>query len=306
MAIASCTKRNSGDSVDRKKGETQAFEDRQTEEWDIVTDVAGYSSSRIIAEAPLPNAYSPHPDNPNLRCTGEHQIRRVDRSPIHFVAIVTYETPPPGAPLPEPEELPDDKRPEKREREPYMEEWSSVKSQEPIDVDILGDPICTVNGEQFDPPITANVYDLQVTYGKNVDQRNQALQDAVGTVNNDPFEGYAAGRCLIDSVQLKYFLDPDSNKVYWRQTVTVSIRRKKAPDVPDINVWDTRIRAEGYKVKVAGDDTPQNAKDGEGNPSAVPVLHDTTTGQLIENPSNAQWYIFETVESSNFAQLNIK
>ena len=98
MAITSLTKRNTGDGVDRKKGETQAFEDRQTEEWDIVVSEAGYSSSRILAEAALPAAYSPHPDNPNLRCTGEHQVRRVDGSPIHFVAIRTYETPPPGSP----------------------------------------------------------------------------------------------------------------------------------------------------------------------------------------------------------------
>ena len=312
MAISSCTKRNSGDSVDRKKGETQAFEDRQTEEWDIVTDVAGYSSSRIIAEAPLPYPYSPHPDNPNLRCTGEHQIRRVDGSPIHFVAIVTYDTPPPGSALPEPQETPDDKRPEKRDREPYSEEWSTVKTQEPIDVDIQGKAICTVNGEQFDPPLTTDVYDIQMTFGKNVNQKNQALIEAVGRTNADNFEGFGQFQCVIDQVQYKYLLDPDSNKAYWRQTVTVMARTKVPPNFAPgdagllTKVWDLRVRAEGYKVKVDGDDTPQNAKDGEGNPSAVPVLHDTTTGQIIDSPNNAQWYRFVLRTSANYAALQIK
>jgi len=315
MQIVSCTKRNTGDSVDRTKGEVQQFEDVQVEEWDIVVNEAGASSSWIIANAPLPNFISPHPDNQNLRCTGEYQIRRVDGSPIHFQATVTYKGLPPGPGLPPGED--GDSKPEKRDREPYLEEWSTVKSQEPIDVDISGDPICTIVGEQFDPPIVADVFDLQVTYGKNVQNRNQALQDAVGTVNSDPFEGYAAGRCLIDSVSYKYLTDPDSSDTYWRQTTTISIRRKKAPDVPDINVWDVRIRAEGYLAKNSENevvhvrnskaltDVAQPGPD-DGGQSSVPRLHDLTTGRQIDNPKDAQWYIFETVESTNFAQLNIK
>jgi hypothetical protein len=308
MAIVELTKRNSGDGVDRKKGETQAFEDRQTEEWDIVVSEAGYSSSRILAEAALPAAYSPHPDNPNLRCTGEHQVRRVDGSPIHFVAIVTYDTPPPGSPLPDPEAPPDEKKPQEREREPYSEEWSTAKSQEQIDVDVNGDPIVTVNGEQFDPPITEDVHDIQVTFGQNVDNRNQALIDAAGCTNSDVFLGYAPGQCMIDQVQFKYLSDPNNGASYWRQTATVLIRRTP-PNNPgglqNGDLWKKRIRAEGYKIKVAGDDTPRNAKDGEGNPSAVPVLHDAASGELIEDPKQAQWYYFRTRGEIAFQPLNI-
>jgi hypothetical protein len=307
MAIASLTKRNSGDGLDRKKGDTQAFEDRQTEEWDIVVSEAGYSSTRILQEAALPAAYSPHPDNPNLRCTGEHQIRRVEGSPIHFVAIVTYETPPPGSPLPEPED-PQENRPEKRSREPYLEEWDTVESQEPIDIDVNGDPICTINGEQFDPPISDSVYDIQMTFGKNVPNRNDALIKARGHVNDALFQGFGRGQCLIQSVKFKYLTDPDSNQTYWRQTVTILAR-----EVPNNNpaqilgpdLWKKRIRAEGYLVKVAGQQEPVKATDAQGEPSPVPVLHDKTTGELIDDPTNAQWYLFETKPSIDFNGLAI-
>jgi len=308
MAIVELTKRNTGDGVDRKKGETQAFEDRQTEEWDIVVSEAGYSSSRILAEAALPAAYSPHPDNPKLRCTGEHQVRRVDGSPIHFVAIVTYDTPPPGSPLPEPEDA-GENRPEKRDREPYLEEWDTVESQEPIDIDINGDPIVTINGEQFDPPVTDEVYDIQMTFGKNVPNKNSALIKAVGHTNDALFDEFGRGQCLIKSVKFKYLTDPDSNQTYWRQTVTIIAR-----EVPNANpaqiigpdLWKKRIRAEGYLIKVDGQQEPVAAPDANGSPSPVPVLHDKTTGERIDDPAQAQWYLFQTKGEINFNALNIK
>jgi hypothetical protein len=306
MQVVSCDKRNTGDALDRGLGEISQFEDKQTEEWDIVVDVAGASSAWIVANAPLPNFNSAHPDNPNLRCTGEYQIRRVDGSPIHFQATVTYQGPPAGSALPDPEL--EDRKPEKRDREPYSEEWSTAKSQEQIDVDVNGDPIVTVNGEQFDPPISEDVHDVQVVYGKNVIDRNQTLIDAAGCTNSDPFLQYAPGQCMIDQVSFKYFTDPDTGDVYWRQTVTILIRRAPPGNPGNLlngDLWKKRIRAEGYKVKVAGDETPRNAKDGEGNSSAVPVLHDTATGELIEDPAQAQWYYFKTRGEVAFQPLKI-
>ena len=310
MAIVELTKRNSGDGVDRKKGETQAFEDRQTEEWDIVVSEAGYSSTRILSEAALPAAYSPHPDNPNLRCTGEHQVRRVDGSPIHFVANVTYDTPPPGSPLPDPEEQQENK-PEKRDREPYLEEWDTVESQEPIDIDIKGDAIATIVGEQFDPPIVDSVHDIQITFGKNVANRNDALIRARGHVNDGLFQGFGRGQCLLQSVKFKYLTDPDSNQTYWRQTVTILARevpinnRGKEPVLgPDL--WKKRVRAEGYKVfRTANSNEPVKAKDEEGQDVVSPALHNKTTGEQIDRVEDAQWYLFETKFSADFNALNI-
>lgn len=321
MAIVSLTKRNSGDGLDRKKGDTQPFEDRQTEEWDIVVDAAGYSSTRILQEAALPNAYSPHPDNPNLRCTGEHQIRRVEGSPIHFVAIVTYETPPPGSPLPEPEQLESDKKPQEREREPYLEEWSTVKSQEQIDVDVNGDPICTVNGEQFDPPVTEDVHDIQVVFGKNMNNRNQALIDAAGCTNTDVFLGYAPGQCMIDQVSCKYLTDPNNGNDYWRQTTTVLIRRTPPQNPGNLqngDLWKKRIRAEGYIVNIGTIDNPEyrnaridkatteaSPKEADGTESTTPKLHDPTTGEQIDDPKKAEWYYFRTRGEIAFQPLDI-
>ncbi len=312
MQIVECTKRNTGDSADRTRGDNQPFNDKQVEEWDVVVSDAGASSTWILANAPIPNAYSTHPDNPKLRCTGEYQVRRVDGSPIHFQVTVTYETPPPGSPLPEPEELPNDKRPEKREREPYLEEWSTLKTQEPIDVDIQGKAIATVVGEQFDPPLSIDVHDMQVTFGKNVDQRNDALIEAVGKMNADAFLGFDLFQCVIDSVNYKYLTDPDNNKPYWRQTVTVLIRTKVPPnfapgDEGNVRkVWDLRVRAEGYKVfRIANDDKPVKAKDDRGEDVVSPALHDRATGEQIDDVKKAQWYRFIVRESVQFGPLNI-
>lgn len=305
MQIVSCTKRNTGDSVDRKKGEVSQFDDRQTEEWDIVVDESGASSTWIIANAPLPNFGSEHPDNSNLLCTGEHQIRRVDNSTIHFQATVTYEGPPAGEPLPDPEE---DKTPEKRTPEPYLEEWDTVESQEPIDIDINGDPIATVLGEQFDPPVTEEVYDIQMVFGKNVDDKNDALIKARGHTNDALFKGFGRGQCIIKSVKLKFLLDPDTNETYWRQTVTILAREAPANNPAQIlgpDLWKKRIRAEGYLIKVDGQQDPVIARDAETNPSPVPVLHNKDTGERIDDPANAQWYLFETRGQIDFNNLNI-
>jgi hypothetical protein len=341
MAIVSCEKRNTGDNVGRSKGDTQDFEDRQVEEWDIVVSEPGYSSTRVLNEASLPAAYSPHPDNPRLRCTGEYSVRRVEGSVIHFQATVTYETPsrgsatptpegqngqsetnpnptgppdqfqyPPGSPLPEPVSL-NDKQPESRSREPYSEEWTTVESQEPIDIDINGDPIATILGEQFDPPVTDSIFDIQVTFGKNVDNKNDALIAARGHVNAGVFLGFGRQQCLIKSVNYSYRSDPGNNNPYWRQTVTILAR-----EVPAINagrnpaigpdLWKKRIRAEGYLIKAEGSDDPQAAKDGQGNQSPVPVLHDKKTGEKIDDPKQAQWYFFETRPKVEFGPLNIQ
>jgi hypothetical protein len=306
MQIVSCTKRNTGDALDRGRGDLTLFEDKQTEEWDIVVDVAGASSAWIVANAPLPNFNSQHPDNANLRCTGEYQIRRVVGSPIHFQASVTYEGPPAGQ-LPEPES---EKTPEQRDREPYSEEWDTVESQEQIDTDINGDPIATVLGEQFDPPVTKDVYDIQMTFGKNVQQKNSALVRAAGKTNSALFKEFGRGQCLIKSVQYKFLTDPDTDNTYWRQTVTIHAR-----EVPNNNVgndpvlgpdlWKKRIRAEGYLVKTDGQDEPVTAKDADGNSSPVPVLHDKVTGEQITDPNGARWYLFQVYDEVDYSTLNI-
>jgi len=320
MRVTSCEKRNTGDSVDRTKGEVQQFEDVQVEEWDIVVDTAGASSSWIIANAPLPNFISPHPDNQNLRCTGEYQIRRVDGSPIHFQATVTYKGLPPGPGLPTGEGGGDSK-PEKRDREPYLEEWDTVKSQEPVDNDVYGRAICTINGEQFDPPLIADVHDIQITFGKNVSKKNQKLIEAAGMINGDPFLSFGKYQCLIDSVKYKYLTDPDTDEQYWRQTVTILARtRVPAPFAPGIpasieNVWEARVRAEGYivkksdgtkiharKSKAESENAPQES---DGKESPVPVLHNRETGEQIDDPKNAQWYRFETYAITDFFPLQI-
>jgi hypothetical protein len=308
MQIVSCEKRNTGDSVNRGRGDTAQFEDVQVEEWDIVVDVAGASSSWIIANAPLPNFGSAHPDNPNLRCDGEYQIRRVDGSPLHFQATVTYKGLPSGQALPDPQL--EDKKPEKRDREPYSEEWDTVESQEQIDTDVNGDSIQTKTGEQFDPPVTKDVHDIQMVFGKNVPSRNSALIRAAGKTNSALFKEFGAGQCLIKSVQYKFFTDPDTDETYWRQTVTIHAREAPQNNVGKLPVlgpdlWKKRIRAEGYMVNVAGRDKPVKAKDDNGDDSPVPVLHDKTTGEQIDDPTNADWYLFQVYESTDYSTLNI-
>jgi hypothetical protein len=318
MQIRSCEKRNSGDSVNRGRGEISQFEDTQVEEWDIVVSEAGASSSWIIKHAPLPNFNSQHPDNANLRCTGEYQIRRVDGSPIHFQATVTYEGPPAGATeLPPGEDGEKKTKPEEREREPYAEEWSTVETEEPIDIDINGDPICTVAGEQFDPPLTETFYDVQFVESFNKNDFQQALQDSVGRVNQNAWKVYQPGQALLKSVNQKYFHDPKTGDNYWRITNTVLIRVQKANDVEWLEVWDKRIRAEGYLAKNSDGQVVRCRKTKEqtdaaapgavndGTESEVPKLHDPITGRQIDDPTQAQWYTFFTKFTTDFQALKI-
>lgn len=317
MQIVSCDKRNTGDSVDRSRGDIQQFDDVQVEEWDIVVDEAGASSSWIIKNAPLPNFNSAHPDNPNLRCTGEYQIRRVDGSPIHFQATVTYKGPPSGATeLPPGEGGEKGTKPEEREREPYSEEWTTVETQEPIDIDINGDAICTVVGEQFDPPLTETFYDVQFVESFNADNFKQPLMDNVGRVNQNPWKAYQPGQALLKSVQQKYLTDPKTGDSYWRITNTVLIRVQKADGVDWLAVWDKRIRAEGYYAKNSSGEVVRcrdtkaltdAASPGprDGTESDVPKLHDDVTGRQIDEAAGAKWYTFYTKFTADFQALNI-
>ncbi len=297
--IVSCTRKISGDSVRRTKGEIGDILEA-TEQYEIVLD--SYATGVWVeTNAPIPQQGDPHPDNQLLIATGEPTIENVDGSPIRYMATVVFR-----APSVSPGGSSGDKSGQgtpKRDREPWVYTWSAVQSQEPIDTDTFGKPICTILGEQFDPPIVEDVYDAMFHEEFCVNDFIEAQYiERIGKTNSQAWKGFQPFQCRFTNFSATRYLD-ESGNVYFRVMHEVIIR--KVPQNANAGeVWDRRIRAEGYIAKENAD-APAKHYEINGEKTPVPVLHDKKTGVVINDPDDAQWYLFVTTNSFDFADLNI-
>jgi hypothetical protein len=307
-SIVSFTRRISGDnSRVTQGGEGEVIECSET--YDII--LSSYASTVwVLLNAPLPGQGSPHPDNNSLTATGEPTVDNFDGSPIRFVAVVPYAqrvgaTGGGGAGAKDTDNVPI------KQREPYVLSWSTVETQEPIDEDIFGNAICTVVGEQFDPPIVESFYDSNFHEEFNWDSFDQVTHaENVGKVNAGVWRGFRPGMCLFKNFTATRYRDEEGG-FYWRRTYDILVRINNA--IP-INNWQRRLRAEGFlaknsnnvtvhvqKTKALTDAANANTELG----STVPRMHDKVTGRQIDDPADAKWYTFTTKDSFDFRICNI-
>ncbi len=302
-SIVSCTRKISGDSVRRTKGEIGDILEA-TDQYEIVLD--SYASGVWVeTNAPIPQQGDPHPDNQLLIATGEPTIENVDGSPIHYMATVVFRTPSVSSGGGGGGDKSGQGTP-KRDREPWVYTWSAVQSQEPIDVAADGvTPIATVLGEQFDPPIVEDVYDAMFheEFCNDNFNENQYI-DRIGLTNSNAWKGFQPGQCRFTNYSATRYLD-ESGNVYFRVMHEVIVRKVPANFNP-ADVWKRRIRAEGYFAKRDFETDPVEHYEINGEKTPVPVLHDTKTGVYLgQEPQFAQWYLFKTIGEFDFADLNI-
>jgi len=132
-------------------------------------------------------------------------------------------------------------------------DWDAAPSSEEIDEDIDGKPIRNSAGEPFDPRLTEEIYDLQLTVTRT--QANFEHRDALdylgggkfgGCVNADPFYGYAPGSARMRSIRATR---RRAGRGYdYRVGYVIQFR----------DSWRRRVLDQGYTVKAAvwGDASP--------------------------------------------------
>ena len=291
--ILSFTRRFSDTGASSETDGRQSGRQDAVREYDIVTD-GTESEVSVEYNAPLPRRGNPHPDDPYRRVRNV-EINQI--SPIMFRARVTYVKEDTGE---------DNEEPQNPVLQPSKIRYGHQTTEEQIDETIDGKPICTVLGEQFDPPISRPFSDRVITIERNVATFNaQDYDDYFEVVNTDTFLNYPAGRLLLDFIDAESITEGDFT--YFRLTAQMRARKQgRATSVA--KTWWRRIRAEGLYVNAAGDDAFPPLIEHfkiKGESVSKPVLHTIDTGHYVDDPNDAEWYEFETYEGKSFQALNL-
>ena len=159
--------------------------------------------------------------------------------------------------------------------------WDTIQTEEPIDEDIYGRRIATLNGEPIQGA-TETVFDLTVSITRNLATFNPAaIYLFLNKVNSGPFLGFPPGVALCSAIQASSVADGDFN--YFRVTVQFIFRTpyRTAPE----RAWFKRLRHEGTLVRIEREDKQFiiQATDSQGLPVTQPVPLDDR-GFEIESP----------------------
>lgn len=147
--------------------------------------------------------------------------------------------------------------------------WDTIQTEEPIDEDIYGRRIATLNGEPV-TGLTETVFDLTVTITRNLATFNPAaIYLFLNKVNSGPFLGFPPGVALCSAISASSVADADFN--YFRVTVQF-IFRTPYRTTPE-KAWFKRVRHEGTLVRIerAGQQLIVQATDAQGLPVTQPV-----------------------------------
>ena len=171
--------------------------------------------------------------------------------------------------------------------------WDTVQTEEPIDEDIYGRRIATVNGEPI-TGLTETVFDLSVTITRNLATFNPAaIYLFLNKVNSGPFLGFPPGVALCSSISASSVSDGDFN--YFRVTVQF-IFRTPYRTTPE-KAWFKRVRHEGTLVREEVEDVLdttreviRRAVDDDGLPVTQPVPLDERGKEITLPPPPPDGY----------------
>jgi hypothetical protein len=179
--------------------------------------------------------------------------------------------------------------------------FSQVANEEPVDQDTNGNPIGTILGEDFDPPMHMIINDPIVRVSRNLASYDDTwAQSFRNTVNSLPWNGYPAGSVRVNSIAGDSVLDASFS--YWKVTGEFQIRG--APPGKTVQyAWYRRVKAQGFMVKVGS--MVQRGVDQNGQDTPVPVNHDTTTGAQLAWGATPQWYYFQLYPLADLNALGL-
>jgi len=235
------------------------------------------SSLTVLGHPSVPKVNSSHPTHLYFRCEGVDATRV---SPILFEVVASYSTEtadPEDNPLNEPPDI----------------TFSSTSVDGPVDEDIDGDPIQTINGEPIHG-VTMPFADMEANITKNILTFNPvSIYVYTNAVNSTTFMGFPPGVVRCSKVSAKQVITEQLS--YW--TVSVTVQFRKPVNTTDEKSWWKRVRHEGLKVKVvdpdSGLDTYPPVLDENGKEITKPVMIKLSDGTAETDKDVGHWIEFE-------------
>ena len=275
-------------------GEPNSGQTTATRKFTVTFDV-GTLAPEILAFPGVPQTGEPHTWGDQLVCRG---CRVRFTGPASGEVTANYER---ARAIEENEEQNSGSSPLD---EPAQIRVGTTKTEAPVDEDINGEPIVTVNNEPI-YGVTRQFSDTQLQITKNLSVAQFALT-AVSSfndhVNSAAFLGFPPGRLKLDDIQAEQVNEEDL--AYWRVTAVILDRRPVF--TTDERAWWKRVRHEGFRVNngTAMDPKIENAVDRNADPVTSPVLLDEN-GMRIEDVNNAHWLEFEVFPTTDFNSFGI-
>lgn len=182
--------------------------------------------------------------------------------------------------------------------QPPVYKWTDTTSNEAIDQDWDGNPICTVLGEAIEG-VTMDLADQSLSVTRNYALFSPWLTHRYRhATNSDTFANYAAGTGRLVS----FSADSVNNNgfIYWVVNATIQFRFPYNTTAE--KAWYARTRHEGYYVKEGT--RIVRATDDNKEPTAKPVLL-KIDGTRETNPANAVWREWKRYDSLPYQALGL-
>lgn len=241
----------------------------------------------VLAHSGLPQQGHGHPYSPFFIC---RNVAATRVSPILYEVVATYEAAtadPDDNPLNDPPEI----------------SYGTTTVDGPVDEDIDGNPIQTVNAEPI-KGVTMPFADLTATVTKNIGTFNPfSIYVYVNTVNTTTFMGFPPGTVRCSNISAKKVKGEDFD--YF--TITVDFAFRKPINTTNARAWWKRVRHEGFKVKetdpFSSEDIYPVARDnGVKVTKPVPLKDDGTRETDLEV---GHWLEFEVMRTENHNSMNL-
>jgi hypothetical protein len=248
----------------------KTFSTDGTRMFDATTDDPAHDDETDVLLSGIPIIGEAHPLRPWLRCNGR-QVNQ--KSPIWWEVTATYLAAVAGSQSP-------------MDLAPKIA-WRSIASDEEIDQDQDGNPICTCLGEPFEPKVRVTKRDRVLTIRRFLsDFDPNLITSYTDAVNSDPVLEVPIGTAKINVLDAESVTD-QTNGTYWDAQIEIQFRRG-APNTTDAHAWWRRVMAQGYYVRFTlpgGITGIHRATEGLGQYSARPVPHyNRVTRGLLESP----------------------
>jgi hypothetical protein len=279
-----------GGSFESQDGRT--FKGSVTQGWQV-THSADATVQEILFASGVPQVGDTF-GNSFLVCKRQGFANQI--SPIYTIVTVDFDGQigSDGNGKPDPEQTPINN--------PPVIDWSDETSNEPIDQDVDGNPITTVNGEPIEG-VTMDVADPVLVVTKNFASYNPHLIHAYRqAVNSDTFAGFPPGTARLIASSAK-FVSTGQNQ-YW--SVTGRFKFRYPYNTTPEKAWYARVRHEGFRVRtdLLDESKISHALDTSDPPQKVvtPVLL-TASGFQETEPTAAHWLEFKRYNELPFNAL---
>lgn len=285
MAVISVNQMWSRNSVSVSTGDRKTFTLNKKDGFQVIVE-PGTSAGDILRHPEIPKAGQVDPQDPYVFAKS---VTPSQFTPIYWVVDVEWggEVGPNGI-----AESPLNKEPEIS--------WGDSETDEEIDQDFDGNPICTACNEPI-YGVTTKVADDVVTIKRNFLFFDPIVRRAYRrATNSDTFLGWPPGTARITQFNGRNVAASGEDPGYWE--VTAQIQFREPYNTTAAKAWYARVRHEGFYVKEGS--AIIRAVDDNKEPVTKPVLL-KEDGTRETDPANAHWLEFKRYGSLPYNSLGL-